>query len=117
MEANERNLILAKGSEEDRQAMYEDHLATKSGKHEYNRRLLKELLIILEKRYPPREPMTIKEAQRVSNIIEYKSKSKKMEMIEETAIKKAFDQTHDNPLDPKRPDLDMLLGEFIHPLA
>lgn len=113
LEANARNRILAEGSDEDRQAMYEDYIATKAGRHEYNRRLLKELLVILEQRYPPRDPMTVKEAQRVSTIIEYMSKSKKMDKMESTAVKKAFDATHDNPMDPKKPALDMLLSMDI----
>ena len=113
LEANARNRVLTEGSEEDRLAMYDDYVATKPGQHEYNRRLLKELLKILEKRYPPRDPMTIKEAQRVSTIIDYMSKSKKMDKLEETAVKKAFDATQDNPMDPKRPALNMLLSKFI----
>ena len=39
-----------------------------------------------------------------------------MDKMESTAVKKAFDATHDNPMDPKKPALDMLLSKFSLPL-
>lgn len=65
IEKNERDLIITDGADEDRQARFEDYIQTKEGRHEHDRKLIKELLLILQDKYPPREAMTMAEAQKV----------------------------------------------------
>ena len=110
VETNNRNLILAEGVQEDHEARFQDYILTKEGKHEYDRYILKEIFLILEKRYPPRETMTIAEANRASSIIEGKAKIKKLENLDAAARKKAEDLTLENPLNPKEAELGVILA-------
>lgn len=113
VETNNRNLILAEGVEEDHEARYQDYILTKEGKHELDRWILKEVITGLEKRYPPKETMTIAEANRASAIIEAKVKLAKLDKLEAAARKKADDLTQENPLNPRQPDLGIVLGTDV----
>ena len=108
-EQNERNVIITEGTDEDKDARYEDYIRTKEGKHEFDRKLVKEMFQILKQRFPPREAMTLGEAQKVSSIIDAIAKTAKCDKLFENAVKKAHDHTEDNPMDPKRPDLKLVL--------
>ena len=109
-ETNQRNTILTEGVEEDHEARYQDHILTKLGSHEYDRLLLTEVYAELTKRYPPKETMTIGEAKRVSMIMESSGKLAKLKRMVDDAVKKAQNLTLDNPLDPKQPNYDLVLG-------
>jgi hypothetical protein len=96
-DANQNSIILTDGDAEDHEARYQDYIVTTAGAHEFDRRMLREICIVLQQRYPSRDTMTVNEAKRISKIIEALAKLSKLEKNEAALIKKARDATDSNP--------------------